>query len=61
MSTDRPMGDLDEELEMDTMHFFMNMKKTEGITFVLVTHNTDIAKHTKQQVKMQNGPIRTQQ
>lgn len=51
---------LDEELEMDMMHFFMNMKKAEGITFVLVTHNTDLAKHTKQQLKMQNGPIRTQ-
>ena len=46
---------------MDMMHFFMNMKKAEGITSVLVTHNADLAKHTKQQLKMQNGPIRTQQ
>jgi ABC-type lipoprotein export system ATPase subunit len=60
MSADGPMGDLDEELEMDMMHFFMNMKKAEGITFVLVTHDSDLVKHTKQQFMMQNSPIRTQ-
>ena len=39
MAADGLMGDLDEDLEMDMMHFVMNMKKAEGITFFLVTYN----------------------
>jgi len=54
------MGDLEEETERDMMHFFMNIKKAEGITFVLVTPNTDLTKQTDQQFRVQNGPIRTQ-
>lgn len=60
MTAGEPMGNLDEELEMNIMHFIMNMKKAEGIIFVLIIRNTDLTKHTKPQLRMQNGPIRTQ-
>jgi len=34
----------------------MNEKK--GVTFILSTHNTDIAKQTRRQMKMSNGTIK---
>jgi putative ABC transport system ATP-binding protein/lipoprotein-releasing system ATP-binding protein len=57
---DEPTGDLDEETEMDMMNFFKTMNRTEGITFIMVTHNTDLARQTKRQIRMYRGTIREQ-
>jgi putative ABC transport system ATP-binding protein/lipoprotein-releasing system ATP-binding protein len=40
---DEPTGDLDEETEMDMMNFFRTMNRADKITFIMVTHNTDLA------------------
>lgn len=54
---DEPTGDLDEETEMDMMNFFKTMNRAEGITFIMVTHNIDLARQTKRQIRMHQGSI----
>jgi putative ABC transport system ATP-binding protein/lipoprotein-releasing system ATP-binding protein len=54
---DEPTGDLDEETEQDMMNFFKTMNHAEEITFIMVTHNTDLARQTKRQLRMHQGFI----
>ncbi len=51
---DEPTGDLDESTETDMMKFFMTMNQS-GTTFVMVTHNTDLAKQANRQLTMHEG------
>jgi ABC-type lipoprotein export system ATPase subunit len=52
---DEPTGDLDEETEREMMNFFTAMNKNEKITFIMVTHNSDLAKQTERQFRMHQG------
>lgn len=54
---DEPTGDLDEETEADMMRFFREMNKKDRITFVMVTHNTDLARQAERRLRMSNGLI----
>ena len=54
---DEPTGDLDEETEGDMMHFFRTMNEVKGITFIMVTHNTDLARQTKRHLRMHQGTL----
>lgn len=54
---DEPTGDLDEETEADMMGFFRKMNDEGNITFIMVTHNTELACQTKRQMKMSNGVL----
>jgi putative ABC transport system ATP-binding protein/lipoprotein-releasing system ATP-binding protein len=54
---DEPTGDLDEETEADVMNFFMTMNEKNKTTFLMATHNTELAKQTRRQMKMHNGII----
>lgn len=54
---DEPTGDLDEETELEMMKLFRMMNKEEGVTFIMVTHNIELAKQTERQLKMNNGLI----
>jgi ABC-type lipoprotein export system ATPase subunit len=54
---DEPTGDLDEETEQDMLNFFKSMNQTEGITFVIVTHNTELAGKTQRRLKMHQGSL----
>ncbi|MBI4690828.1 MAG: ABC transporter ATP-binding protein [Nitrospirae bacterium] len=55
---DEPTGDLDEKTEADMMNFFKFMNEEKGITFIMVTHNMELANKVKRQLKMSNGLIR---
>ena len=55
---DEPTGDLDEETEGDMMRFFKTMNETKGVTFVMVTHNTDLARQTKRHLRMTQGTLK---
>jgi putative ABC transport system ATP-binding protein/lipoprotein-releasing system ATP-binding protein len=57
---DEPTGDLDEETEQDMMNFFKTMNRAEGTTFVMVTHNTDLAQQTQRRFRMHQGTLHTQ-
>ncbi len=54
---DEPTGDLDEDTERDMMDFFKTMNHDKGITFVMVTHNTELAREAKRQIRMYQGSI----
>ncbi len=57
---DEPTGDLDEETEADMMEFFKKMNRERSITFIMVTHNTDLAKQASRSFRMTNGVIRAE-
>ncbi len=54
---DEPTGDLDEETEQDMMDFFSSMNRSEGITFLMVTHNTDLANQARRKLRMHKGVL----
>jgi ABC-type lipoprotein export system ATPase subunit len=54
---DEPTGDLDEETENEMMQFFLRMNKEHGTTFIMVTHNSDLARQTQQHFRMHGGVI----
>lgn len=53
---DEPTGNLDSETSEEIMTLFGQLNQ-EGITIVLVTHETDIAEHAKRQVRFLDGKI----
>ena len=54
---DEPTGDLDEETELDMLKFFRSMNQEAGTTFIMVTHNTDLAKQAGRRFRMHQGSI----
>lgn len=54
---DEPTGDLDEETEQEMINFFKSMNRSEGTTFVMVTHNTELASHTPRRLRMNQGSL----
>jgi putative ABC transport system ATP-binding protein/lipoprotein-releasing system ATP-binding protein len=54
---DEPTGDLDEETEAEVMRFFRMMNQEKAVTFLMVTHNTELARQSRRQMKMHNGLI----
>lgn len=54
---DEPTGDLDEDTEKEMMRFFRTMNEKEGVTFIMVTHNTELARQTRRQLRMSNGNL----
>lgn len=57
---DEPTGDLDEDTEMDMIRFFRSMNSAEKITFIMVTHNTELAKQTQRRLRMHQGLLQEQ-
>jgi len=54
---DEPTGDLDEDTEAEVLGFFRHMNREKKTTFVIVTHNTDLAASTARTYRMTNGRI----
>jgi putative ABC transport system ATP-binding protein/lipoprotein-releasing system ATP-binding protein len=54
---DEPTGDLDENTEMDMMNVFKTMNNDKGVTFIMVTHNRDLAGQAKRRIRMHQGTI----
>jgi ABC-type lipoprotein export system ATPase subunit len=55
---DEPTGDLDEETERDVMDLFEKMNSSTGATFVVVTHNRELASRMPRRMQMANGVIK---
>ncbi|HUV99106.1 MAG TPA: ABC transporter ATP-binding protein [Gallionella sp.] len=53
---DEPTGNLDSHTSEEIMALFEELNR-EGITIVLVTHEEDIARHAKRQVRFHDGCI----
>jgi putative ABC transport system ATP-binding protein/lipoprotein-releasing system ATP-binding protein len=52
---DEPTGDLDEETEKEILDLFHRMNDEKKMTFVIVTHNKDIAAQAKRRLSMNHG------
>jgi ABC-type lipoprotein export system ATPase subunit len=55
---DEPTGDLDEESEHEIINLFRRMNEERNITFVIVTHNKEVAASaTTRKLKMSYGKL----
>ncbi len=54
---DEPTGDLDEETEADVMRVFRAMNEERKTTFLLVTHNTELARQAGRRMRMHHGTM----
>ena len=54
---DEPTGDLDEETEKEIMNLFTRMNSEEAVTFVIVTHDRQIAAMASRRFGMTNGVL----
>jgi ABC-type lipoprotein export system ATPase subunit len=55
---DEPTGDLDEETEKEVMKLFLKINKEFDTTFLLVTHNSELAKQANRMLVMRHGIIK---
>lgn len=55
---DEPTGNLDSTSSEEIMAVFQELNK-EGVTIVLVTHEPDIAEHTKRVLKFRDGYLKS--
>ena len=54
---DEPTGDLDEQTEAEVMRLFTRMNRERGTTFLMVTHNSELAALGGRRMRMRNGVI----
>lgn len=54
---DEPTGALDRKTTMMVMDLIEHLNRTEGITFVVVTHNPEVAKYSHRTLYMDSGHI----
>lgn len=54
---DEPTGDLDEQTEAEIMTLLKRLNAEGNITFVLVTHNSELAAQAQRRFRMQSGTI----
>ena len=54
---DEPTGNLDTHTTEDVLKMFQRLNSEEGITIILVTHDPNVAHHTKRVIRMSDGVI----
>jgi ABC-type lipoprotein export system ATPase subunit len=54
---DEPTGDLDSETAQEITNLMRRLNREEGLTFVIVTHDISVGRHTDRIVRMRDGQI----
>ncbi len=54
---DEPTGNLDSKSGAEIMGIFQTLNEQQGITIMFVTHEPDIAEHTRRIIRLQDGRI----
>ena len=54
---DEPTGNLDSHTAEEVLRMLQKLNADEGITIILVTHDANVARHTKRVVRMKDGVI----
>ncbi len=54
---DEPTGSLDSETEQDVLLLIQNLNKTRGITFVIITHDDEVAQTADRVYRMHDGEL----
>jgi len=58
---DEPTGNLDSKTTMEVLNLVVQMNKSKGITFVLVTHNMEVAEMTHHLISIRDGLVEKEQ
>ena len=54
---DEPTGNLDSETANEIMDLMVTLNRSNGQTFVIVTHSEEVGKRTHRIVRMRDGSI----
>jgi acetoin utilization transport system ATP-binding protein len=54
---DEPTGSLDSETEQEFLKFIQELNRNEGITFIIITHDKDVAKVAHRTVELAEGSM----
>jgi len=54
---DEPTGNLDSKSGEEVMRIFQELNEEQGITIIVVTHEPDIAGHTRRIVRLHDGEV----
>ncbi|HZL41710.1 MAG TPA: ABC transporter permease [Verrucomicrobiae bacterium] len=54
---DEPTGNLDSHTTEDVLRMFQKLNEEEGITIIIVTHDPNVARHTKRMIRISDGVI----
>jgi len=56
---DEPTGNLDSKSGAEIMRIFQDLNELQGITIIFVTHEPEIAEHTRRIIRLQDGRVLT--
>jgi lipoprotein-releasing system ATP-binding protein len=54
---DEPSGNLDSQNAIDLHHLFFELRKDLGQTFIIVTHNVELAGMADRRIELKDGRI----
>jgi len=54
---DEPTGNLDSRSGAEVMRIFQQLNEDQGITIIVVTHEPDIADHTRRVIRLHDGMV----
>jgi len=58
---DEPTGNLDSKTTMEILNLIVRMNKEKGLTFIIVTHNMEVAEMTHKIISIRDGLVEKEQ